>query len=252
MRQFDVFMWGGNTSVNGQESFEPPFTDNALGWFYGNDLNSNLENSEAEWIVFAHRSIAIDRQFLNDLAECTSGYPMVDAFSPRIHDKQSGKFLSGYALDKKTGLKMLDEGAKMRFVAAPNPYIAVFSRRIVQRTGRLDDSLAKSAMFTDYAFRMLHAGGKMFSVPYLVANAPGNVPEAATPENPDPQEKQQAKKDLAYALVKSFGIPRNIRFLARNPRAFYFVWKNRKELFEKRDKATLLSKFKKSDLAELF
>ena len=88
---------------------------------------------------------------------------------------------------------------------------------------------------------MLHAGGKMFSVPYLVANTTSDI-----------SEMQQAKNDLAYALVKSFGIPRNIRFLARNPKAFYFIWKNRKELFEKRDKATLLSKFRKSDLAELF
>ena len=244
MRQFDVLVWDG-------ESFEPPFTDNALGWFYGNDLNSNLENSEAEWVVFAHRSIAIDRQFLNNLAECISGFPMVDAFAPRIHDKQSGKFLSGYALDKKTGLKMLDENAKMRFVAAPHPHLAVFSRRIVQRTGRLDDALAQSALFADYAFRMLHAGGKMFSVPYLVANTTGDFFESDSNENPAPQEKQQAKNDLAYALVKSFGIPRNIRFLATNPKAFYFIWENRKEIFEKRDKATLLSKFKKSALAEL-
>ena len=244
MRQFDVFVWGSGTTQ------DPPFTDNALGWFYGDDLNSNLENSEAEWIVFAHKSIAIDRQFLNDLAECTSGFPMVDAFAPRIHNRQSGRFLSGYALDKKTGIKMLDENAKMRFVAAPNTLLAVFSRRIVQRTGRLDDTLTKSAMFADFAFRMLHAGGKMFSVPYLVANISSDVPES--PEIPDPHTKQKAKGDLAYALVKSFGIPRNIRFLARNPAAFYFIWKNRKELFEKRDKATLLSKFKKSDLAELF
>lgn len=245
MRQFDVFVWG-------VESFEPPFTDNALGWFYGNDLNSNLENSEAEWTVFAHSTIAIDRQFLNDLAECTSGYPMVDAFAPRIHDRQSGKFLSGYALDKKTGLKMLDENAKMRFVAAPHPYLAVFSRRIVQRTGRLDDTLVKNAMFADYAFRMLHAGGKMFSVPYLVACTTGDISKTDAPEIQNPQAEQQEKNDLAYALVKSFGIPRNIRFLARNPKAFYFIWKNRKEIFEKRDKATLLSKFKYSDIAELF
>ena len=235
MRQFDVFVWGSGTSQ------EPPFTDNALGWFYGDDLNSNLENSEAEWIVFAHKSIAIDRQFLNDLAECTSGFPMVDAFAPRIHNRQSGRFLSGYALDKKTGIKMLDENAKMRFVAAPNTLLAVFSRRIVQRTGRLDDTLTKSAMFADFAFRMLHAGGKMFSIPYLVASTSGDISEI-----------QQDNNDLAYALVKSFGIPRNIRFFARNPKALYFIWNNRKELFEKRDKATLLSKFKKSDLAELF
>ena len=228
----------------------PPFTDKALGWFYGNDLNSNVENSEAEWLVFVHRSITIDRQFLNELAECISGYPMVDAFAPRIHDVQSGKFLSGYALDKKYGLAMLEENAKMRFVAAPHPYIAAFSRRIVQRTGRLDDALAPSVQLADYALRMLHAGGKMFSVPYLVVN----TQDASTPgkNSEKPQAELQAKNDLAYALVKSFGIPQNIRFLARNPKAFYFIWKNRKELFEKRDKATLLSKFNKQDIAELY
>lgn len=250
MRQFDVLVWGEKDSANGQEPFTPPFTDNALGWFYGNDLNSNVENSEAEWLVFVHRSIAIDRQFLNDLAECISGYPMVDAFAPRIHDVQSGKFLSGYALDKKAGISMLYENAKMRFVAAPHPYIAAFSRRIVQRTGRLDDALAPSVQLADYALRMLHAGGKMFSVPYLVVN----TQDASTPgkNSEKPQAELQAKNDLAYALVKSFGIPQNIRFLARNPKAFYFIWKNRKELFEKRDKATLLSKFNKQDIAELY
>lgn len=240
MRQFDVLVWGGNDSANSPEPFTPPFTDKALGWFYGNDLNSNVENSEAEWLVFVHRSIAIDRQFLNDLAECIAGYPMVDAFAPRIHDVQSGRFFSGYALDKKAGLSMLCENAKMRFVAAPHPYIAAFSRRIVQRTGRLDDVLAPSVQLADYAFRMLHAGGKMFSVPYLVANTQEQA-DVAWPTN-----------DLAFALVKSFGIPQNIRFLARNPRVFYFIWKKRKELFEKRDKATLLSKFNKQNIAELF
>lgn len=240
MRQFDVLVWSEKDSGKDPEPFIPPFTDKALGWFYGNDLNSNVENSEAEWLVFAHRSIAIDRQFLNDLAECIAGYPMVDAFAPRIHDTQSSRFLSGYALDKKSGLSMLDENTKMRFVAAPHPYIAAFSRRIVQRTGRLDDSLVASIQLVDYSLRMLHAGGKMFSVPYLVADSqkPADI---ASPAN-----------DLAYALVKAFGIPQNIRFLARNPKAFYFIWKNRKELFEKRDKATLLSKFNKQDIAELY
>lgn len=245
MRQFDVLVWGENDSANGQEPSTPPFTDNALGWFYGNDLNSNIENSEAEWLVFVHRSIVIDRKFLNDLAECIAGYPMVDAFAPRIHDVQSGKFLSGYALYTKAGLSMLDEKAKMRFVAAPHPYIAAFSRRIVQRTGRLDDPLATDIQLVDYSFRMLHAGGRMFSVPYLVASTSGDISEK-------PQAEPHATNDLAYALVKSFGIPQNIHFLLKNPKAFYFIWKKRKELFEKRDKATLLSKFNKQDIAELF
>jgi hypothetical protein len=167
---------------------------------------------------------------------------------------QSGTFLSGYTFDKKAGLSMLDENAKMRFVAAPHPYIAAFSRRIVQRTGRLDDSLSKNAQLADFAFRMLHAGGKMFSIPYLVANTSSEFPQKSDilASLAEPQTSPQAAKGLAFALVKSFGILHNMRFLVKNPNAFYFIWKNRKEIFEKRDKATLLSKFKKSDLADLF
>ena len=241
MRQFDVFVWGnGNTTPS---ETTPPFTDKALGWFFTENLNERLAESEAEWIVFAHSSIKIDRQFLNDLAESISSYPMVDAFAPRIHDKASGKFFSGSRLQKGSGLAMLEEDAKLRFVAAPHPYLAAFSRRIIQRTGRLDDSLPTEIQLADYAFRMLHAGGKMFSVPYLVASAASINAESAY---------AQAPKDLAYALVKAFGIPHNARFLLKNPKAMLHIWKNRKELFEKRDKATLLSKFKKNSLAELF
>ena len=112
----------------------------------------------------------------------------------------------------------------------------------MQRTGRLDDTLTQSTMFADFAFRMLHAGGKMFSVPYLVANTTGNLSETGT----------KATKHFAYALVKSFGILHNLRFLVKNPKVSYFIWKKRKEIFEKRDKATLLSKLKNDFLAELF
>ena len=242
MRQFDVFVWGNDSTSTSKGEAAPPFTDKALAWFFVDTPNERLAESEAEWIVFAHSSVQIDRQFLNDLAECTSSYPMVDAFAPRIHDSAAGKFISGFKLDKRSGLSMLEENAPLRFVAAPHPKLAAFSGRIVQRTGRFDDTLSIEAQFADFAFRMLHAGGKMFSVPYLVANATGIGTENAY---------AQAPRDLAYALVKAFGIPHSARFLIKNPKAISHIWKNRKELFEKRDKATLLSKFKKTSLAEL-
>lgn len=236
MRQFDVLVWGS--------PYEPPFTDKALGWFFGNDLNAGLAKSEAEWIVFAHDSVLIDRNFLNSLAECISGYPMVDAFAPRIKIPESKSFISGYRLDKRTGLSMLDENEKMRFVATPFPYIAAFSRRIVQRTGALDTALPVEFQIADMSLRMLHAGGKMFSIPYLVATAASNRMIS--------RDILQRPPEIAYTLTKAFGTFRNISFLARHPKAALLVWKKRKEIFGKRDKAILLSKFNKSDFAELY
>ena len=245
MRQFDVLVWGfeEEPGKNAQPS-TPPFTDDALGWFFGNDLNASLLKSEAEWIVFAHKSISIDRQFLNDLAECISSFPMVDAFAPRILSAKNHSFHSGYRLDAANGLSMLDENAEMRFVAAPHPLIAAFSRRIIQRTGRLDDSLALCVQIADYSLRMLHAGGKMFSVPYLVANTHGNVDDTlyGNRENID---------DFTFAMFKSLGLSKNLRFLLRHPGSLQRLWKRRKDLEDKRNKAILLSKLDKKFLADL-
>ena len=233
IRQFDVVVWGCDT-------FTPPFTDNSLGWLYGNDLNSLLTQCEAEWIVIAHKCIDIDRQFLNDLADCTSGFPMVDAFAPRIRVVGKQEFLSGNKLDAREGISMLDENAKLRYVATPHPLLAVFSRRIVQRTGAFDLSLCTPAQLADYALRMLHAGGKMFSVPYLVASTQ------------EPADVTCPANDLAFALVKSFGFWKNRKFLLRHAGTLRPLWKRNKELEEKRDKAILLSKLKGEFLAELF
>ena len=242
MRQFDVLVWGAQADSN-SKPHEPPFTDKALGWFFGNDLNASLAKSEAEWIVIAHESVVVDRDFLNNLAECISGYPMVDAFAPRIKSHESKSFISGYQLNRHTGLSMLDENAKMRFVATPFPYIAAFSRRIVQRTGALDTFLPTELQIADLSLRMLHAGGRMFSIPYLVAESTNDVSISIN--------ILQSPRELAYTLTKAFGVLKNLPYLARHPKATYFIWKVRKELFEKRDKATLLSKFKKSDFAGL-
>ena len=250
MRQFDVFVWGFDTKQDSNSAsieWEAPFTDSALAWFPTNDFNGKLNESEAEWIVFAHRSMLIDRKFLNDLAESIGAYPMVDAFAPRIHDLATRRFLSGYTLDKKFGFSMIDENAKMRYVAAPHPLISAFSRRIVQRIGRFDDFLSHEAQFADFALRMLHADGKMFSVPYLVCNS-DNVSTNDSAERPAISNRSEQ----AYVLYKAFGFWQNTPFLVRNAGTIHHLWANRKSLSEKREKAILLSKLKKDFLAELY
>ena len=65
MRQFDVFVFDNSADF---DSWEPSLEDEALGWFHTRNWNEDLNKLEAEWIVFAHPRINIDREFLNELA----------------------------------------------------------------------------------------------------------------------------------------------------------------------------------------
>ena len=147
-------------------------------------------------------------------------------------------------LDARKGLCMLDENAKMRFVAAPHLLISAYSRRIVQRTGAMDANLSKKAQAIDYALRMLHAGGKMFSLPYLVASTSESIDDSLFND-------KESLNDFAYALFKSLGLWKNRRFLLRHFGTLKALWKRRKELEEKRNKAILLSKLDKNFLDDL-
>ena len=49
MRQFDVFVWNEPQEF-GDDDQQPPFTDPALGWFFTNNFNDKLNESDAEWI----------------------------------------------------------------------------------------------------------------------------------------------------------------------------------------------------------
>ena len=130
MRQFDVFVFSESFDESDEQHrnrIQPPFTDAELGWFFTNDWNKHLNEIEGEWVVFAHPGIKIDRDFLNNVADVTDSFPMVDAFAPRIRIEQSRsphakRFLSGYLLKrplKGSGLVEIDENAPMRYVAAP-------------------------------------------------------------------------------------------------------------------------------------
>lgn len=259
MRQFDVFVFNENFNETQGKHPQPPFTDPELGWFYTNDWNKHLNEIEGEWVIFAHPSIKIDRTFLNNVAEVTDGFPMVDAFAPRIRTS-NGKFLGGYILkrnSKGSGFIAINENAPMRYVAAPHPYLAIYSRRIIQRTGGFDTTLPPNARLADFTLRMMHAGGKMFSVPYLVAQA--TTDEAMISASGNAHEQNAPKlaecvpdlKATALVLSKAFGIEALLPFAIHHPSVIPTLLRNRRCIKEKRKAATLLSKLKADFLKEV-
>lgn len=248
MRQFDVLVF----EEDGPRfaSWKPAFEDAALGWFHDSDWNRPLQGIDAEWIVFAHPSVHIDRDFLNNLAECTEGFPMVDAFAPRL--KFDHHFFGGMLLDGGRVFRPISENEKMRFVAAPNPLIGVFSSRIIQRTGLFDMDLPPEFRLSDYALRMAHAGGKMFSVPYLVATASEDCPAEILDGNFLSRKSSVAPLwEIAYKNLNAGPL---VGFTMRHPGTlpkFLGIDGESKRRNLKRDKATALSKLSASHLKEI-
>ena len=247
MRQFDVIVLEAPSSSN---KWIPPFEDPALGWFHSLDWNQPLQSIDAEWVVFANLAVKIDRDFLNNLAEVTEGFPMVDAFAPRL--KFDGHFYGGLLLAGSKGFAPISENEKMRFVAAPSPMIAVFSSRIIQRTGLFDLDLPPEFRLLDYTLRMAHAGGKMFSVPYLVASL-NEGDYAGLLTRRFLHEKQAIAplweiyyKSLPIGLLSAF----TFRHLTMLPKFLGFD-KNKKRRQFKRDKATSLSKLSAEYLKDI-
>ena len=272
MRQFDVFVFDENFDEAQGKIPQPPFTDPELGWIFTNDWNKHLNEIEGEWVVFAHPSIKIDRSFLNNVTEVTESFPMVDAFAPRIRTNEE-KFLSGYLLKpaaKGSGFIEIDENASMRYVAAPHPYLGVYSRRIIQRTGGFDTTLPPTARLADFTLRMMHAGGKMFSVPYLVAQIKAGVVEANACKNDTATASEDAHEKITHGecaqdltkcapnikataiiLSKAFGIEASLPFALHHPSVIPTLIRNRRVIKEKRKAATLLSKLKADFLKEV-
>jgi len=259
MRQFDVFVFEENGPQF--EQWKPSFEDPALGWFHDSDWNRPLQNIDAEWVVFAHPAITIDREFLNNLAQVIEGFPMVDAFAPRVRqslqcseDKNTdGKFWGGMLLNGSKGFASISENEKMRFVAAPNPLIGVYSSRIIQRTGLFDLDLPPELRLLDYTLRMAHAGGKMFNVPYLVTGIQ-NKNEIEQVSSGEFLKKSNDVKSLWEIYYKNLPATNLIGFTLRHPTMipkFLGFDKRGKVRDFKRDKATSLSKLSEKYLKEI-
>ena len=240
MRQFDVIVLEENSPQF--DNWTPPFEDPALGWSHDSDWNRPLQSIDAEWVVIAQPAVTIDRDFLNNLAEVIEGFPMADAFAPRV--KNNGHFYGGLLLNRSKGFAPISENEKMRFVAAPNPMIAVFSSRIIQRTGLFDLDLPPEYRLIDYTLRMAHAGGKMFSVPYLVAKSSQLID--ASRLNQTEALWEIYYKSLPVGLLSAF----TFRHLTMLPK-FLGLDKGKKRRQFKRDKATSLSKLTPDYLREI-
>ena len=250
MRQFDVFVFDKDNPNFAQ--WKPTFEDPALGWFHDSDWNRPLQNIDAEWVVFAHPAVTIDRDFLNNLAQVIEGFPMVDAFAPRV--KINGHFHGGLLLNKSKGFEPISEKETMRFVAAPNPMVAVFSSRIIQRTGLFDLDLPSEFRLLDYALRMAHAGGKMFNVPYLVAEASSVDLSSKKLVNGQFLIQKQSVVPLWEIFYKSLSVSSLMGFTLRHPtQLFKFLGfdKSKKRRQFKRDKATALSKLTSEYLKDI-
>ena len=248
MRQFDVIILEEPSKKI--DNWTPPFEDTALGWQRSFDWNQPLQNIDAEWVVFANPAVTIDRDFLNNLAECIEGFPMVDAFAPRV--KSEGHFYGGLLLNGAKGFMPISENEKMRFVAAPNPMVAVFSSRIIQRTGLFDLDLPQEFRLLDYSLRMVHAGGKMFNIPYLVATlSEGDCAGLLTGQF---LHQKQAISPLWEIFYKDLPASSLTGFTLRHPTMipkFLGFDKDKKRRQFKRDKATSLSKFSAEYLKEI-
>ena len=243
MRQFDVIVLEENSPQF--DNWTPPFEDLALGWLHDCDWNRPLQSIDAEWVVIAQPAVTIDREFLNNLAQVIEGFPMVDAFAPRV--KSGGHFYGGLLLNKSKSFTPISENEKMRFVAAPNPMVAVFSSRIIQRTGLFDLDLPPEFRLLDYSLRMAHAGGKMFNVPYLVAS----VTDTATLVDTNCLNQvaplwEIYYKSLPIGLLSAF----TFRHLTMLPKFLGFD-KGKKRRQFKRDKATSLSKLSAEYLKDI-
>lgn len=240
MRQFDVIVLEENSPQF--NNWTPPFEDPALGWSHDSDWNRPLQSIDAEWVVIVLPAITIDRDFLNNLAEVIEGFPMADAFAPRV--KNNGHFYGGLLLNKSKGFAPISENEKMRFVAVPNPMIAVFSSRIIQRTGLFDLDLPPEFRLIDYTLRMAHAGGKMFSVPYLVASSSQLIDERSLNQVGPLWEIYY--KSLPVGMLSAF----TLRHPTTLPK-FLGLDKGKKRRQFKRDKATSLSKLTADYLKEI-
>ena len=135
-------------------------------------------------------------------------------------------------------------------------------------------TLPPTARLADLTLRMMHAGGKMFSVPYLVAQikddgAKANASESDAKSNAENSSKVTASenaqgesapdltkcaldlKATAIILSKAFGIEASLPFALHHPSVIPTLFRNRSAIKAKRKAATLLSKLKADFLKEV-
>ncbi len=233
-RQFDIIVYN---SEKGTPSVEDP----ALGWFFVRDIAEAIPELDAEWVLIAHPGAHIDRQFLNAVADTTLEFPFADGFAPWITDAGvPDKVIdSGTLLRKDCGAVPEFTGKNqkhyLRPVAAPSPYLAIFSKRLLTSTGGFDTMFRSGkARFFDLGLRALHAGVMLYSLP--------GKPAIAIPFKESLNTKE-IQNEIAAVIYKNLGLNDLYSYVWRHPGVIPYLVRNRKRLDAESLRITELSMF---------
>ena len=233
-RQFDIIVYN---SEKGTPSVEDP----ALGWFFVQDIAEAIPELDAEWVLIAHPGAHIDRPFLNAVADTTLEFPFADGFAPWITDAGvPDKVIdSGTLLRKDCGAVPEFTGKNqkhyLRPVAAPSPYLAIFSKRLLTSTGGFDPALRSGkAKALDLGLRACHAGAKLYSLP-------GDAVRTQTAA--EPLSEKDVQKEIAAVIYKNLGLSELYSYVWRHPCVIPYLVRNRKRLDAESLRITELSRF---------
>lgn len=233
-RQFDIIVYN-----SGKET--PSVEDPALGWFFVKDIAEALPGLDAEWILVAHPDSHIDRPFLDAVADATLEFPFADGFAPWIADAGvPDKVIdSGMLLRKDCGAAPEFTGKNqkhyLRPVAAPSPYFAIFSKRLLSCTGGFDPALRSGkARALDLGLRACHAGAKLYSLPGEAVRV-RPVKEVLS--------EKDVQKEISAVIYKNLGLSELYSYVWRHPGVIPYLMRNRKKLNAESLRITELSRF---------
>ncbi|MCK9182660.1 MAG: hypothetical protein M0P13_07265 [Fibrobacteraceae bacterium] len=233
-KQFDIIVYD---SGSGKPSVEGP----ALGWFFVQNISEAIPALNAEWVLIAHPDTRIDRALLDAVADATLEFPFADGFTPWIaEDSDPDKVIdSGMLLRKGIGAVLEFTGNfqrhYLRLIAAPSPYLAIFSKRLLACTGGFDPTFRSGkARFFDLGLRALHAGAKLYSLP--------GKPATAIPFKESLNTKE-IQNEIAAVIYKNLGLNDLYSYVWRHPGVIPYLVRNRKRLDAESLRITELSRF---------
>lgn len=242
-KQFDIIVYD---SGSGTPSVEDP----ALGWLFVQNISEAIPALDAEWVLIAHPDTRIDRALLDAVADATLEFSFADGFAPWIADgSDPDKVIdSGMLLRKGIGAVPEFTGKiqqhYLRPVAAPSPYLAIFSKRLLASAGGFDPTFRSGkARSFDLGLRALHAGAKLYSLP--------GKPAIAMPFKESLNTKE-IQNEIAAVIYKNLGLGDLYSYLWRHPGVIPYLVRNRKRLDAESLRITELSRFSEKQKESLY
>ncbi len=240
-RQFDIF-------VLSPAALQPTIEDPALGWFFGEDFSTAVDEFDAEWVLMISPDIRISADFLNRIADACAEFPFADAFAPRIIRADGGNVISsGSLLHRKNGFEaefLSNRNGEIRPVASLSPRCGIYSSRLLKSLGGFDHDFKTEVRFFDLGLRALHLGAHLFAMPNLCAVSAASGPAPSEP-------RKILLRETARACYKNLDIFRFLKFTAHHPSTCTAIFNGRKELDRKSLEATQLSRMTEEVVASV-